>query len=431
MHAQEALHVDAQPIDQELLDAGSTGPELAHLAGIYCSSPRAIVFRQPSSEWRLFMLLLPIASRLSLLGNPIFTQLTRAWGMHLRFVGVDRNGLVYDFRSLLSDPMLAGLIEWLRASEIARSRPGRQRRRVDDHVATGETGLDILFAGLGREMLTVLDKRRDDWSRHLNTHDRLEPGVEHSLFDRQGRYPDFMASCRAALLDQTIDVHFYGRVLRSIDLREHSVEQRAAVQIEDCLDPVVMAKLARTGVGQHLGCYNWLSLSPSRAAARAHILSNLPCFASYFAEAMLPLETWQPTDQSIDDLYSSMAEVDEQTEHDELAAGKRPTPPPFNLQRIAGRGETLKSVLCAMRLRQAVDAGQDRAVIDALAERFDVTTNTIRLIWHDRPAALGQPPTWHLAEILRQLDHTERRDWPVNDAAWQSLMSRAVPAVAA
>lgn len=431
MQSLQALHVDMQSIDEELCDSGVTGPELAHLAAVYCSSPRCIVFRQPSSEWRLFMLLLPIASRLSLLGNPVFTQLTRAWGMNLRFVGIDRDGLVHDFRSLLSDEMLRCLIDWLRAGEAARNEPARHQRRATDVGAVPESGLDILFASLAREMLTVLDKRPDDWGRHLNTRDRLEPEVEQTLFDRSGRYPDFLASCREALRLQTIDAHFYGRVLRSIDLRERSVEQRAAAQIEDSLDPEVMARLEKSGVGKHLGCYNWLSLVPARAAARAHILANLPSFAGFFAESLLPLETWQPAEQSIADLYSNMAEVDEIMENDRLAAGVRPQPPAFDLQRIAGRSEHLHSVVCSVRLRGAVDAGQDRAVIDALADRFSVSPNTIRLLWHEKPNALGHPPTWHLAEILRQLDRTGRHDWPRNDAAWQALMARSVPQAAA
>jgi hypothetical protein len=43
-------------------------------------SPRALVWRNPSPDWKLFVLLLPLASRLSLMTNPIFAQLTRDWG---------------------------------------------------------------------------------------------------------------------------------------------------------------------------------------------------------------------------------------------------------------------------------------------------------------------------------------------------------------
>ena len=74
----EFLTVDSVPIDDELQDAGTVGPELAHLARSYRASPRALVFYNPSSDWRLFVVLLPLASRLSLMANPIFAQLTRA-----------------------------------------------------------------------------------------------------------------------------------------------------------------------------------------------------------------------------------------------------------------------------------------------------------------------------------------------------------------
>jgi len=432
MQNHQTLHVDAQAFDQELTDVGTVGPELAHLARIYCSSPRVIVFRQPSSEWRLFVLVLPLASRLSLLSNPVFTQLTRAWGLHLRFIGVDRNGLAYDFRSLLSDDMLRCLIKWLRAGESRRLQhiDAATVHTAPQAPALAENGLDILFSGLAREMLTVLDKRRDDWGRHLNTHDRLEPGLPNNLFDRSGRYPDFLAACRDALRNRVIDVHFYGRILRSIDLREQAVELRAAAQIEDCLDPVVMTKLNKAGAGKHLGCYNWLSLSPTHAAMRSHILSRLPSFASYFAESLLNIETWQPTAQTVEDLYSGMAEIEESFEQESIHSGARPQAPAYDLRRISARQETLKNTECAARLRRAIDAGQDRAVIQVLAERFDVSENTIRLLWRDKPESLGQPPTWHLAEILRQLDRLGRHDWPIRTSEWETLMAQSVPAEA-
>src|SRR5690606_24751840 len=223
----EFLTVDAVPIDGELQDAGNTGPELAQLAATYRNSPRAIVFRNPSSDWRLFVVLLPLASRLSLMTNPIFTQLTRAWGLNVRFVGVDRDHLVYDFRALLSDRTLRLLVDVLARSELA---PGVSRR--------GDDALDVLFASLADEMLTTLDRRRDDWGRHLDREHRLEPGAPASLFDRAGRYPDFLAALRRALRDEIIDVDFYGRVLRSIDLREDAIDARVRAVLESALDPI-------------------------------------------------------------------------------------------------------------------------------------------------------------------------------------------------
>ena len=54
----EFLAVDGVPIDDELQDAGTVGPELAYLARSYRHSPRALAFRNPSSDWRLFVVLL-------------------------------------------------------------------------------------------------------------------------------------------------------------------------------------------------------------------------------------------------------------------------------------------------------------------------------------------------------------------------------------
>ena len=142
----DALRVDAHPVDEDLLDAGVVGPELAHLAGIYRGSSRALVWRNPSSDWQLFLLLPPIASRLSLLANPIFAQLTRSWGLNARFIGVDSDGLVYDFRGLLSDHTLRLLVELLGAE-----------------VQQQPELLDTLFAALAQQMLTVLPRREADW----------------------------------------------------------------------------------------------------------------------------------------------------------------------------------------------------------------------------------------------------------------------------
>src|SRR5690606_30996587 len=134
----ESLRVDRYPIDDELRDDGSVGPELAHLARAYIDSPRALVFRNPSSDWRLFVVLLPLASRLSLMRDPISTQVTRASGLTLRFIGVDRERRVHGFHELLTDRMLASLVDWLGPLESAGGRA--------DH------GLDILFEALAGEM---------------------------------------------------------------------------------------------------------------------------------------------------------------------------------------------------------------------------------------------------------------------------------------
>lgn len=82
-------------------------------------------------------------------------------------------------------------------------------------------------------------------------------------------------------------------------------------------------------------------------------------------------------------------------------------------------------------LKRAIDAGQDRAVIEAIAQRFAVDDNVVRRLWRDKPAALGQPPTWQLAQILRRLGERGERDWPADAAAWESLIATAVPIEAA
>jgi hypothetical protein len=81
-------------------------------------------------------------------------------------------------------------------------------------------------------------------------------------------------------------------------------------------------------------------------------------------------------------------------------------------------------------LRQAIDSGQDRWVVEALAARFGVHDNVLRALLRHCPAALQAPPTWHLKQILLRLDQLPERSWPRDDAGWLDLASRAVPAVA-
>lgn len=407
----EFLAVDGVPIDAELQDAGTVGPELAFLARSYRHSPRALVFRNPSSDWRLFVVLLPLASRLSLMANPIFAQLTRAWGLNVRFVGVDRDQLVYDFRALLSDRTLKLLVDLLARSQGA------------------DETLDLLFESLADEMLTVLDRRRGDWGRHLDREHRLEPGAPASLFDRAGRCPDFLAQLRAALRDEIVDVAFYGRALRSIDLREDAIDARIAAIVESSLDPVTLAKLARGSAGKHLGCYNWLRLDPRHAAPRAHLLARLPAFATFFAETLVPLDAWAaPRDGDDDDGDAGIDAEALDTQADAARRhARRRQAPTFDLRPLAARQDSAHSLRWAGVLKRAIDAGQDRAVIEAIAQRFAVGDNVVRRVWRDRPAALGQPPTWQLAQILRRLGERGDRDWPGDAAAWEALIASAVP----
>jgi hypothetical protein len=389
----EAIRVDGFPIDAELIDTGNVGPDLSAAAHAYLATPRALVWRNPSPDWRLFVLLLPLASRLSLMANPIFGQLTRDWGHTVRFVGIDRHQCAYDFRSLLSDSTLrrlvASLARWLHAPDARDDLPAR---------AAETATLDVLFAALGENMLTILESRRDDWGRHLAREHRLEPGVPDSLFDRASRYPDFLGQLRHALRHEIVDVALYGKVLRSMDLREAAAEQRIAALLEGTMEPVTLVKLGRTRAGRHLGCYNWLLTGPRHATQRAHVLSRLPAFAHFFADVLIDAQPRRRT---------GLVAV---AEHD---------------PRLAMRTDDAREAL-----RRAVDSGQDRWAIEALSAHLGVQHNVIRALWRHCPAALGTPPTWHLKQILLRLDGLPERAWPRDDAGWLDLASRSVPAVA-
>lgn len=394
----EAHQVDGMAVDEDLLDTGTVGPELAHLSAVYLRSPRALTWRDPSPEWRLFVVLLPLASRLSLMANPIFAQLTRAWGLNVRFLGVDRDGLVHDFRNLLSDGTLRLVVRMLGA-ELSDDRPL----------------LDTLFAAIARDMLTLVRERRQGWGRHLDVEHRLESLQPSTLFDRETRYPDFLAHLRGALRDGIVDAQLYGRALRAIDLRELAVEERVAERILSALDAGALARLSATGAGRHLGAYNWLVLGGRHAASRAHVLARLPGFATFFAESLLPLD-------------AARAESAHALDAMDDAADSPPCgPPTLDLRALAARADTSHSVRWAATLHRAIDAGQDRAVIEALAQRFAVGDNLLRRLWREVPAALGQPPTWHLAQILRRLDALGPRDWPETEAHWRALIAAAVP----
>jgi hypothetical protein len=403
----ESFCVDSFPIDAELGDDGMVGPELAHLAQTYVRSPRALVWRNPSSDWRLFVVLLPLASRLSLIANPIFAQLARAWGLNIRFIGIDRDQRVFDFRALLSDKSIKLLV-----NALARS--------LSNDVSNRDSALDVLFAALAGDLLTVVSKRRDDWGRHLLREHVLTPDVPNSLFDRNSRFPDFLGKLREALRQEIIDAHFYGKVLRSIDLRETAVEQRLAALIEGSLDPIIFTKLARTQACQHLGCYNWLRLDLRHAAARAHALTRLPTLSNFFADALVTLETLEVH-----------AGEDDDDERDVLQDGEfaqsRKQTPTLDLRGLAARSETTHALRWSAVLKQAIDAGQDRNIIEALAQRFAVSDNVIRRLWREPPKALGAPPTWHLSQILRKLNEIPEREWPTQDRDWQSFAAHAVP----
>jgi len=390
----QAIRVDRFPIDSELTDTGNVGPDLAVATHAYLNTPRALIWHTPSPDWSLFVLLLPLASRLSLMANPIFGQLTRDWGHSIRFIGVDRHQCIYDFRSLLTDATLrrlvASLARWLHDDETHDGLPMR---------AAETATLDVLFAALGENMLTILEARRDDWGAHLAREHRLEPQAPGSLFDRPSRYPDFMAQLHQALRRELIDVAFYGKVLRSIDLREAAAEQRIAALLEGTLEPVTLVKLGRSRAGQHLGCYNWLLTGQGHAAQRAYVLGKLPAFAQFFAETLINAQA-RPRSWLV-----------AAAEHERRAALLRPDD-------------------AREALRQAIDSGQDRWVIEALSAHFGVEQNVLRALWRHCPSALDAPPTWHLKEILLRLNELPERAWPRDDRQWLDLASRAVPTLA-
>lgn len=391
----EALRVDAFELDTALTDPGEVGAELAASAGAYLATPRALVWRHPSPDWPLFVLLLPLASRLSLMANPIFGALVRDWGHGIRFLGIDRDQCVHDFRSLLTDQTLRRLVEslahWLNAAS--------PRQSAIQRAAEANT-LDVLFAALGEATLTVLEARRDFWGEHLARTHRLEPEVDGSLFDRAHTLQDFLAQLRQALRLERIDVNFYGRVLRSIDLREAAVEQRIAALIEGALDPVTLVKLGRTPAGRHLGAYNWLLTGPRHAAQRADVLGKLPLFTQAFADLLIEGPAASAAGLIAEALHDPRSPNTSTTDRDARA-----------------------------RLRQAIDSGQDRWIIQTLAEHFDVHPSVLRMLWRHCPSVLNAPPTWHLKQILLQLNNLPTPFWPLEDEDWLELAQRAVPAV--
>lgn len=389
--------MQALAIDDELTDAGQVGPELAAAAQVYLDTPRALIWRQPSPDWRLFVLLLPLASRLSLLANPVFAQLAREWGLGVRFIGIDAGHAAYDFRGLLTDQTLRRLLNAIDATQQPdgqRSPGATPQPAAAPHpaVSQSDAALDVLFAALADNMLTLLEARRDDWGRHLARDLRLESGVAASLFDRDSRYPDFLALLRRGLRQDWLDQAFYGRVLRAMDLREGRIDERISQIIQTSLQPPVMTRLQRSRTGLHLGAYNWLLMAGPQAGQRSHVLSRLPLFTQFFAEALI-----------------------------EAAPRSRSA----LVEQADGLSEPLIS------LRRAIDSGQDRTVIEALSAHFAVDARVLRALWRQCPRALGSPPSWQLQALLLALDALPERQWPRDDAAWLELAAQAVPALVA
>ncbi len=395
-----ALTLDALPLDAELTDAATVGPELARIAQAYCGTPRALVWRNASSDWPLLMITLPLVTRLSLMTNPIFGRLVREWGAGLRFIGVDGDRRAYDFRHILGARALSRLVDAL--AHLIGEREEDVRTQRDTTLAT-DRALDTVFALLADEMMTILEARREDWPRHLaregllvaDTHALVQSPGMRSLFERRSRYPEFTAALHQALRDAMIDVDFYGRILRSIDSRETATEQRVLSILESTLDPIVLAKLARTRIGVHLGCYNWLARDPRVSAHRASVLHKLPAFGQFFADRLLG-----PTSETSDALLRG------------IVARSR-----------SGRDEAQ----LLHEVARAIDSGQDRWTIEALGRYFRVSENVLRALWRQCPAALGAPPEWHLHQILLALAERSERSWPTDEPGWIALKAASIP----
>ena len=144
-------------------------------------------------------------------------------------------------------------------------------------------------------------------------------------------------------------------------------------------------------------------------------------------------------DAAIDEIEGEDGASGERRADDANDAGKtrsaartrrRARAPTFDLKALAARSDTQHSGRWALVLRRAIDAGQDRAIIEAVAQRFAVSDNVIRRLWREAPPALGQPPTWHLGQILRRLHEAGDRDWPRGIVGWNALIASAVPAEA-
>ena len=402
-----AITIDPLPLDAELTDAAAVGPDLARLASDYCLTPRALAWRHASSDWPLLMITLPMASRLSLMTNPIFGRLVRDWGAGLRVIGVDADRHAYDFRQLLGAQALSRLVHAL-AHLIGDHDSQREELGQHDGWDAARNGaLDTIFALLADEMMTILDARRDDWERHLaregvlvtDTHAQVQSPGMRSLFERRTRYPEFTARLHQSLRESMIDVEFYGRILRAIDSRETATEARVLSIIESELDPITLTKLARTRLGPHLGCYNWIARDPRVSGHRATVLQKLPAFGQFFADRLLAPRS------GFDDAGDAMVRS--------IAA--QPRPGTREEQRLR-------------ELSRAIDSGQDRWTIEALAQYFRVSENVLRALWRQCPPALGAPPEWHLRQILLSLAERAERSWPSDDAGWSALKVSAIPA---
>jgi hypothetical protein len=381
----QAIHIEPDSADGLVSRRPGITPQLVQTLQAYQQTPRALVWRSPSPDWRLFILVLPLATRWPDLCQPVLGPLVRDWGHALRFVGVDRTHHVYDFRAMLELPILRRLIDsldrWLNTPK-----PASEPTEI----------LDVLFDILGGHHFTRLEARNDLWAQHLARELCLDPLHTESLFQRATCQEDLMRLVQEALRRRVLDMELYGRLVRAIDRRETFTERLMVAVLGEALDPTTLQTLNSTRSGAHLGCYNWLLAHPARRRQRAYVLNRLPALGPFIADFFLES-------------------------------------PPSRLKdrwaQISGNQHVSTNPLDTDRLLQAIDSGQDRTVIAALASHFNVREQVFRSLWRFYPSGLIAPPSWHLPHLLQRLNQLPDRFWPRDASSWQALTKNTLSAL--
>lgn len=428
------------PLDALLADPAEVG-RAASLARAYLATPRCLLWWHPSRDWRVVVLLPPIASRMALLRNPIFGQLVRDWGTHLRAFGIDRDRQLRDLGPVLSDGALSRLMLALsRGPEVGHDEVLDVLLDALDNCSTGLGTMDVPKGQvIGFSQGSSLDPSRDPATAHpayggdygaydggsygdpalgtsadrdpylppapLMRQGQLEPGQPGSLFDRAWRYPELLQALRDGLHAgdaPRLDQQLYVRLLAAIETRESMWEHAVAARLQGELDASVCAALQATRLRLHVGAYNWLLADAQHRPHRLNFLTRLPAFAPWAAETLLPL-------------------------HDDVAlnpAGDDAWPDDLRLRASLPQRRELDPLL-----QRAIDGGQDRMIVATLAARFGITDNTIRQLWRDSPPHLEGLPSWQLPAVLHKLDATPARHWPRSANAWERWIVQCVPPV--
>ncbi|NCW18371.1 MAG: hypothetical protein EBW71_09280 [Betaproteobacteria bacterium] len=261
------MTVDPCAIDAELEDAGAVGPELAFIAKEQRLLPRALCWRDASSDWPLLIVQIPGTEALWMLQHPVFTPIIRRWGMALRVIGISREAMAYDFRALLSDSTLAKL---------------RSALRDDPQQAP----VDLIYQALAQGMLTRLHPS-GQMAKHLLREGYIHPNSEAIEPADSAHRPLLIKALQTALRRGQLDIGFYSRAMRAIRRRESLVQQRLAFIFEGALSPLSLQLCARLDPRIPWGVYNWLHRDPRHAAAREHLLRHLPWLGPWLANHLL------------------------------------------------------------------------------------------------------------------------------------------------